>query len=242
LSVADALEQRGDAAAARQIRTDALRREPTDPALRTRLIHDYYRAGDLEQVRWLLTPETAGNDPALMRLLARLEFSAGRAEEARRVLTGLLALPGDGREELLGLSRELADERQPEAAFVCAELFAETAALVGDWDKAAAALQEFLTRVPNHLPALMKLVELCVDGGLNGTMYLVQGQLADAYLAAGKAHEARVIAEDLVLRAPWQRTNIERCRRALVLTGDPSPDRSIADLLSGDTLISFEDL
>ena len=53
----------------------------------------------------------------------------------------------------------------------------------GPFASAAAALQEFVTRVPNHVPALMRLVEICVDGGLEATMYSAQALLADAYIA-----------------------------------------------------------
>ena len=88
---------------------------------------------------------------------------------------------------------------------------------------AASALHEFVTRVPNQIPALMKLVEICVDGGLESTMYMAQAQLADAYLAAGSGAEARVIAEDLVAREPWVRANIDRFRRALIMLGEPNP-------------------
>jgi hypothetical protein len=72
----------------------------------------------------------------------------------------------------------------------------------------------------------MRLVEICVDGGLEATMYSAQGQLADAYIAAGAANEARFIAEDLVAREPWEKENVERFRRALVLLGEPDRMRS----------------
>jgi thioredoxin-like negative regulator of GroEL len=242
LAVADALEQRGDAAGARQIRTDAIRREPGDPALRARLIQDYYKAGDLEQVRWLLTPETAGDDPQLLRILARLELGAGRPDEARRALTAILAGGRDRRDEIIGLVRQLANEGQIEAAYVCAELLADTAAGVGDWSGAASGLQALVARAPRYVPGLMKLIEICVDGRLDSTMYAVQGQLADAYLAAGQGPEARLVAEDLVQRAPWHAANIERCRKALALAGDPTPDRTIANLLSADASLTLEDL
>ena len=85
-------------------------------------------------------------------------------------------------------------------------------------------------------PTLLKLVEVCVDGGLDDrTMYQAQVQLADAYLDAGQAVEARVIAEDLVAREPWERAHIERFRRALVMLEVEDPDAVIADRLSGDS-------
>jgi tetratricopeptide (TPR) repeat protein len=88
----------------------------------------------------------------------------------------------------------------------------------------------------------MKLVEVCVDGDLEATMYSAQAQLADAYLRAGRANEARVIAEDLVAREPWEPANIERFRSALVMLGEPDPDSVIADRLSGDSPFTSTDL
>ena len=55
-------------------------------------------------------------------------------------------------------------------------------------------------------------------------MYETQVQLTDAYLENGHAAEARVIAEDLVAREPWERAHIERFRRALVMLSVPDPD------------------
>ena len=115
-------------------------------------------------------------------------------------------------------SRARLDDRRAEcrrSGFKVVELAADTAVAQTRLGAAAAALQEFVTRVPNHIPALMRLVEICVDGGLEATMYSAQAQLADAYIAAGTATEARFIAEDLVAREPWESANIERFRRAL---------------------------
>ena len=96
--------------------------------------------------------------------------------------------------------------------------------------------------MPNHIPALMRLVEICVDGGLEATMYSAQAQLADAYIEAGSANEALVISEDLVAREPWERANVERFRRALELRGDPDPEGIIAARLSGQSPFMSTDL
>src|SRR5439155_8997341 len=106
---------------------------------------------------------------------------------------------------------------------------------VEEWGSGAAAFNEFVNRVPNHIPALMRLVEICVDGGLEATMYSAQSQLADAYLAIGAGAEARVIAEDLVAREPWERANIERFRSALALLCEANVDGIIAERLSGQS-------
>ncbi len=103
-------------------------------------------------------------------------------------------------------------------------------------------LQEFVARVPSHVPPLLKLIEICVDGELEATMYDAQAQLADAYLAAGQATEARVIAEDLVAREPWERVHIERFRRALVMLKVSDPDSLIAERLSGQVPFMATDI
>ena len=115
-------------------------------------------------------------------------------------------------------------EVNPDAGYECIEVAARTAIAADEWGSAAAALNEFVNRVPNHIPALMRLVEICVDGGLEATMHSAQAQLADAYLTVGAGVEARVIAEDLVAREPWDRSNIERFRRALALLGETDID------------------
>lgn len=103
----------------------------------------------------------------------------------------------------------------------------------GDWTAAAALLQESLTRTPDHVPTLLWLVEICVDGGLESLIDVAQAQLADAYLAAGSAAEARFIAEDLVARQPGNPAHIERLRRALTRLDESDPDAIIASRLAG---------
>jgi tetratricopeptide (TPR) repeat protein len=126
-------------------------------------------------------------------------------------------------------------EVNPDAGYQCIAVAARAAIAEDEWGSAAAALNEFVNRVPHHIPALMHLVEICVDGGLEATMHSAQAQLADAYLEIGAGVEARVIAEDLVAREPWERANIERFRRALVLLGESDIDAIIADRLSGQS-------
>src|SRR5204862_6533692 len=94
----------------------------------------------------------------------------------------------------------------------------------------------------SFIPSLMRLDEICVDGGLEATMYSAQAQLADAFIAIGSVAEARFIAEDLVAREPWERANIERFRRTLELLGEPDPDGVIAERLRGQTPFNSTDL
>lgn len=241
LTIAGVLEQQGKRAEALDILVEAAQLDPSNLALRGRLAKECVAAGSLQQARQFLNAQTAGDDPDLLMTLARLELQSGRINEAKTALNRLLALRPDRRSDLVSIVCELGDRKLVDAAFACAELVADSALLEEDWTGAAAAVNEFVARVPNHIPALMKLVEICVDGGLESTMYAAQAQLADAYLAGGLGAEARVIAEDLVAREPWVRANIDRFRRALVLLGVADPDAVIAERLSGETpFVSLE--
>jgi tetratricopeptide (TPR) repeat protein len=95
--------------------------------------------------------------------------------------------------------------------------------------------------VPGDIPALQKLIEVCVDAGLETAMTDAQVRLADAYLAGEHADEARVIAEDLIAREPWEPAHLERFRRALIQLGEPEPDAVIALRLSGDAPFTATD-
>lgn len=106
---------------------------------------------------------------------------------------------------------------------------ADAAASRGDWAQAAATLQDFVSQVPNHLQALMRLVEVCFDGGLDAAMTAAQSQLADAYLATGSPAEARVISEDLMTREPSEPAHVDQLRRALTMLGEADPDAVIAE-------------
>jgi tetratricopeptide (TPR) repeat protein len=230
--LAAAFEAAGHQDLALDALSEASRLNPDDGELRARLARTFAACGDLKTAGRFLTAETAGDDPRLMFTAAEIQLRGDRPEAGLEILRRLLAQHPDRGEEVAFLGWKLA-EQAPDRGFAVVELAAETAVAGQDWASAAAALQEFVTRVPNHLPGLMRLVEICVDGGLEATMYSAQAHLADAYIARGQAGEARFIAEDLVAREPWDRSNLERFRRALELQGERDPEAVIADRLSG---------
>jgi len=247
-ALASALESAKQADEALAVLSDAARLDPADSDLRTHLARTFVARGDVDAAAEYLTTDTAGDDPKLLMTVAEIRLRAGAVEEGIGIAQRLLAADPSRRQTIALLAWKIADQ-SPEAGYQLVEVAAEASVAEEDWASAAAALQEFVTRVPSHIPALMRLVEICVDGGLEATMYSAQAQLADAYIAAGSAAEARVIAEDLVAREPWERSNIERFRKALELLGEPDPDSMIAERLSGqspftstDMSIDFSDL
>ena len=240
-ALAAALEAKGHPDHALEALRQAARLEPDDAELKATLARAFVARGDLATAAEYLTVESAGSDPRLLLTVAEMRLRGGRIDEGVEIIKRLLAEDPSRREDIALLGWSVA-EQAPDAGFRIVELAADTAVAQGDWAGAAAALQEFVTRVTGHVPALMRLVEICVDGGLEATMYSAQGQLADAYIEAGAAAEARFIAEDLVAREPWERTNVERFRRALVLLGEPDPDALIAERLSGQSPFTSTDL
>ena len=211
---------------------EAVRCNPDDVAGRAELAREAVAAGDLEGAKDHLNRDIAGDDPALLMALLELELRSGQMDSAREILAQLLQGDPSLRTRIVDLAWTLATS-SPDAAFVCIDTAVDAELAAGNYMDAAALLQEFVTRASGQITALLKLVEICVDGGLEATMYEAQAGLADAYLESGHGAEARVIAEDLVAREPWERAHIDRFRRALVMLDVPDPDMLIAERLSG---------
>ena len=211
---------------------EAVRYNPDDVEGRADLARTAVSEGNLDAAKAYLTRDIAGEDPALLMALMEIELRSGAMDSAREILTPLLRADETLRTRIIELAWTLAPV-SPEAAFVCIDTAVDAELAAGNYMDAAAILLEFVTRVSGQIAALLKLVEICVDGGLEATMYEAQAVLADAYLEAGQGVEARVIAEDLVAREPWEHAHIDRFRRALVMLGVPDPDTVIAERLSG---------
>jgi tetratricopeptide (TPR) repeat protein len=226
------LREKGRLIEANAALREAVRYNPDDVEGRAELARTAVSEGNLDAAKAYLTREIAGEDPALLLALMEIELRSGAMDNAREILTPLLRADDTLRTRIIELAWTLAPE-SPEAAFVCIDTAVDTELASGNYMDAAAILQEFVTRVSGQIAALLKLVEICVDGGLEATMYEAQAVLADAYLEAGQGAEARVIAEDLVAREPWEHAHIDRFRRALVMLGVTDPDTLIADRLSG---------
>jgi tetratricopeptide (TPR) repeat protein len=228
---ADLLEKARTAEALDALRA-LIRLRPTDAEARAALAKSAIDSGDLDSVREFLDRDTAGSDPSLLMALVDLDLRAGALESARQLMPSLLKADYGSRYKLLEIGASLGESR-PDAAFACVDAVVDAAVEASDFQEAATTLQTFVGRVPGQITALLKLVEVCVDGGFESAMYEAQVLLTDAYLEAGQASEARAIAEDLVAREPWEAAHMDRFRRALVMLRVPDPDTEIAERLSG---------
>ncbi len=230
-AAADDLEKQNRRAEALDILVDAAQLDPGDHALRARLARECVKAGQLDRAGLFLTRESAGDDPDLLVALAKIELAAGRDENAKTLLTRLLTVASDRHDDVLQFALELARAGHVERAFGCVEVLADASLLDGQWERAAGALEAFAVEVP-HVPALMKLVEVCVDAGSEPKLRNAQAQLADAYLNEGRGAEARIIAEDLVDHDPASDAHVQRLRRALEQLGVADIDGVISERLT----------
>ncbi len=217
----------------------ALEQEPDDLETRRQLVRSYIGRDEFDRARALLAGDVGDAD--LLLGLAEIELRSGRCDEGRAAAVAAIKRAPHRRDDVVALGGRLC-EHDADGAFQCFDVATDAAVADQDWSFAANALQDYVARVPSHVPALMKLVEVCVDGGLEATMYQAQAQLTDGYLKEGRASEARVIAEDLVAREPWDAANIERFRSALTMLGEADVDAIIADRLSGDSPFTSTDL
>jgi tetratricopeptide (TPR) repeat protein len=239
--LADAVDAAGDPAGALAVLRDAVLANPDDTRLAADLARRYLAAGDTAGASEYLTAEAAGDDPALRLALADLQIRRGLLDEALEGLDRLLQDDRSTADAVLELGCRLASVA-PDAAFSVVDRVAGAAAARTDWDAAASALQRFVAQCPTHVPALMRLVDVSVDGGRDDAVAAAQAQLADAYLASGAAMEARFISDDLLSRAPWEMAHVRRFRQALALVGEADPDRAIADRLSEESPLDEADL
>jgi tetratricopeptide (TPR) repeat protein len=166
----------------------------------------------------------------LLQMIAEGQLQSGSVDAGLDTLMRMLDHDVSRCASIVGLAGNMA-VRDPDAALRVIELAIRGSIADGDWPAAAAALTELVARAPHDVPALMRLVEICVDGGLEEELDAAQVQLAEAYLAAGQPAEARYIAEDLVTRRPGEPAHVDRLRRTLVLLGEADPDTIIAERL-----------
>lgn len=232
--VAAAFENAGQSDQALDVLVDVASADPSDLDVRARLALAFVARGELDRARTYLSAETAGANAALWLTLAEVELRGQRLPEGKAAVSEALRLDAGQAQAAVILGCRLA-ESNADAGYQPIDAVADVALAQNDFAQAAVALSEFTARVRSHLVALMRLVEICVDGGLEATMYEAQASLAEAYLEAGRALEARIISEDLVAREPWNKVNIDRFRRALVMLGEADPDAIIAERLSGES-------
>jgi tetratricopeptide (TPR) repeat protein len=168
-------------------------------------------------------------DPGLVLAAAARELANGNELQGRAALMRALTIDPTQHLTVVQIALDLLAQGRIETAFGCVDVATDAALLAGNLPQAIEVLHTFVRAAP-HIPALVKLVELCVDAGLDGPLRAAQTQLADAYLDTGRGAEARVIAEDLLEHDPDCEAHAQRVRRAMELLGVPDGDRTVVDV------------
>lgn len=211
----------------------AMEVDPSEPTVRAELAKRLIARGDEAGAASVLTPEAAATNPELLWPFAERLMRDGAVEEGTALLRELVAADPERRDAVVSLGCKVASEN-PDGGYACVALAVELAVGEQQWEIAAGALNEYVNRVPDSVPALTHLVEVCASGSLEEALHGAQSQLVDAYLASGAGLEARAVAEELIERDPSE-SNIDRFRKALELLGESDIERVIDDRLGRQT-------
>ncbi len=210
--------------------------DPDDVQVRAAMARTLIRQEDLVTARPYLAPEVLEQAPDLALPAAEAHLRAGDQVAAAIVLDRLVYGGGPGtRAAVSALAARLARDL-PDAAYRVAEQVTDACILRLDWAGASRTLLEFVESSPHHVPALTRLVEVCVDGGLAGDLDLAQAKLVDAYLAAGATGQARRVVEDLAARTPADAAHRSRLVRVLAAAGEADPHRAADEWLAAAAL------
>jgi tetratricopeptide (TPR) repeat protein len=211
--VSDALYAAGLRDEAIDLLHEALHHDPDHLPTVARLVRLLVETGDAIAASQHLSPGMAGADPEARVALVEILLRGGRSDESIEIARRTLA---DSPETVDALGR-LAAAAAPhalDAALTLVDMVATQWTERLQWEPAATALQQFVTRVPGCIAALVRLVEVAVDGDLVSTASHAQEMLADAYLANGAVDEGLAIAEDLAAREPNNPVHAARVRQA----------------------------
>lgn len=228
LALAKELDARKRVNEAEALLEEVVKRDPGATEVSLRLAKAALGRDEVARAKRFLPDTTTTKDPELLLTGSKILLKLDNLDAARDHLVRFLAAAPKAVEEVATLGEHLAS---PNARYAIVDLLVDHAAASGDFGKAARRLQAFLEKAPRHLSALLRLVEVCVDGDLEAALTAAQQELAEGYLEAGEAEKARVIAEDLLLRNPRSSAHNDRLRRILVTLGETDPDAVIAERL-----------
>jgi predicted Zn-dependent protease len=163
--------------------------------------------------------------------IAEIQLRGGHPEKAVELIRRSITKSHDMTADVSALALR-ASSAVPETAWTLMQLAVDGWATHSDLTTAASALEEFVARVPDSTPALIRLVEIAIDGDLPDVASRAQAQLADVYLKSGDAAEALVIIEDLATRERDNPAHIERFRQALLALGESDLEGAITRRLN----------
>jgi tetratricopeptide (TPR) repeat protein len=212
---------------------EAVSRQPEDLALQACLARRFVEEGDAVAAAAHLRPEMAENNPAILLSIAEIQLRGGREDEAVQLARRCVAQDSELAGDVSALALRAASA-VPDSAWTLMQMAVDVWTNRWEMSTASSALEEFVARVPDSTPALIRLVEVAIDGDLPDVASRAQAQLADVYLKSGAAAEALVIVEDLATRERDNPAHIERFRQALQALGEPDLEGAITKRLNAN--------
>ena len=212
---------------------EAASRQPDDLGLQASLARRFVEEGNAVAAAEHLRPEMAEDDPALLLAIAEIQLRGGHPDKAVDLVRRSVTKNHEMTPDVSALALR-ASGAVPDTAWTLMQLAVDGWATHSDLATAASALEEFVQRLPDSTPALIRLVEIAIDGDLPDVASRAQAQLADAYLRSGDAAEALVIIEDLATRERDNPAHIERFRQALLALGESDLEAAITRRLNAN--------
>jgi tetratricopeptide (TPR) repeat protein len=212
---------------------EAASRQPNDLALQASLARRFVEEGDAVAAAAHLRPEMAEDDPAILLTIAEVQLRGGQEKKAVELVRRSVTRDQELAADVSALALRAAGA-VPDIAWTLMQLAVDAWAKRAELATAASALEEFVARVPDSTPALIRLVEIAIDGELPDVASRAQAQLADVYLKTGAAAEALVIIEDLATRERDNPVHIDRFRQALTALGEADPEAAITRRLNAN--------
>lgn len=230
-TVVEQLRASGRDAEALVVLQEVVAADPANVARRATLVRALLDSGQFDAVRPLLSPDLVGEHRPLLQQVAELELRAGTLEAARAALGRWLAADPDAGAEVTQFPGRLPG-LDAERRFLGVDVAVDAALAEGDFALAAGMLRDFVAANPGAVSALLRLIDVCIDGGLDAWVGPAQAQLAEAYLEGGALREARLVAEDLVLRDPADGAHRTLLEHILGALGEPDPATAVDALLA----------
>lgn len=236
--VADALHAAGRVDEAVDLLQDSLKHDPDHLPTVARLVRLLVETGDAVAVADYLTPGMAGSDPDARVAAIEVLLRGGKLDDAIDMARRTLADDPASVDAIARLAA-MAAPHALDAAVVLVDMAAVHWTERSQWEPAATALQQFVTRSPGCIAALVRLVEVAVDGDLGSTASHAQEMLADAYLASGAITDGLAIAEDLAAREPGNPVHASRVRQAQEMLDGQRTNPASAAARAASTVLPF---
>ena len=237
-TLVDALQSAGRADEALELLHEAIQKDPDHLPTVAQLARLLVMQGNAIAAAEHLSPAMAGADPEARMALVEIFLRGGRGDAALELAERTLADNPETIDQIARLACTAAAQ-VPETAIRLMEMAVSRWTADAAFEPAATALQQFVASAPTCIDALVRLVEVAVDGDLTSTASHAQEMLADAYLATGAIEDGLAIAEDLVAREPDNPVHVARLRQAHELRGTGGSSDAAAANRVPPTILPF---